>query len=134
MVSAPQTDLPVLNRSGRAKGERIQSVAHDTFRLRPLGVGDLLDETVRLYRRHFALFVGIAACVFIPAGLVGFVQQLALLGGQNPAMVGLFSLLPAPILGLANLAMSLAMIYAVSESSGSSPSSGPYWASLRPAT
>ncbi len=90
-------------------------MAHDTFRLRPLGVGDLLDETVRLYRRHFALFVGIAACVFIPAGLVGFVQQLALLGGQTPVMVGLFSLLPAPVLGLANLAMSLAMIYAVSE-------------------
>jgi len=37
------------------------------LRLRPLEVGDLLDETFRMYRRHFLLFAGIAVILAIPA-------------------------------------------------------------------
>ena len=35
-------------------------------RLRPMTVGDLLDETFALYRRNFALFAGIVAVLTIP--------------------------------------------------------------------
>jgi hypothetical protein len=36
------------------------------LRLRPLEIGDLLDETFRLYRRHFLLFAGISLILAIP--------------------------------------------------------------------
>jgi Membrane domain of glycerophosphoryl diester phosphodiesterase len=43
------------------------------LRLRPLEVGDLLDETFRLYRRHFFLFAGISVILAIPlAALAGY--------------------------------------------------------------
>lgn len=43
------------------------------LRLRPLEIGDLLDETFRMYRRHFLLFAGISIIVSIPlAALAGF--------------------------------------------------------------
>ena len=43
------------------------------LRLRPLEVGDLLDETFRIYRRHFLLFAGISVVLAIPsAGLQGY--------------------------------------------------------------
>ena len=37
------------------------------LRLRPLEVGDLLDETFRMYRRHFLLFAGISLLLAIPS-------------------------------------------------------------------
>ena len=37
------------------------------LRLRPLEIGDLLDETFRMYRRHFLLFAGISAILAIPS-------------------------------------------------------------------
>ena len=48
--------------------------AHAPLRLRPLEIGDLLDETFRIYRRHFFLFAGISVILTIPvAALTGFV-------------------------------------------------------------
>jgi len=42
--------------------------------MRPLEIGDLLDETFRMYRRHFLLFAGISVILAIPsAALVGLV-------------------------------------------------------------
>jgi hypothetical protein len=62
------------------------------LRLRPLEIGDLLDETFRMYRRHFFLFAGLSIILSIPeAALSGFsyyalfsglLQQAA--GGQQP--------------------------------------------------
>jgi hypothetical protein len=37
------------------------------LRMRPLEVGDLLDETFRMYRRHFLLFGGISVVLSIPS-------------------------------------------------------------------
>ncbi len=43
------------------------------LRLRPLEIGDLLDETFRIYRRHFLLFAGLSVVLSIPtAGLQGY--------------------------------------------------------------
>lgn len=43
------------------------------LRLRPLEIGDILDETFRMYRRHFLLLAGIAVMFSIPlAALSGF--------------------------------------------------------------
>ena len=41
-----------------------------TPRLRPLGLGELLDQVMRLYRRNFLKFIGIVAVVLIPLTLL----------------------------------------------------------------
>ena len=47
------------------------------LRLRPLEIGDVLDETFRIYRRHFWLFAGISVIMAIPAAaLTAFVYGL----------------------------------------------------------
>jgi hypothetical protein len=51
------------------------------LRLRPLEIGDLLDETFRMYRRHFFLFAGLSVLLSIPsAGLSGFFSYAVLNG------------------------------------------------------
>ncbi len=40
------------------------------LRLRPLEIGDLLDETFRMYRRHFLLFAGISVLLAVPSAAV----------------------------------------------------------------
>jgi hypothetical protein len=42
-----------------------------------MGVGDLLDETFRLYRQHFGAFVGLGAVFLLPGFLLGLVLRLA---------------------------------------------------------
>src|SRR5260370_39282207 len=43
------------------------------LRLRPLEIGDVLDETFRMYRRHFVIFAGISVIFSIPlAALSGY--------------------------------------------------------------
>jgi hypothetical protein len=62
------------------------------LRLRPLEIGDLLDETFRMYRRHFVLFAGISAIVSIPiAALWGYLYfnlflNLALQAGNGQSV------------------------------------------------
>src|SRR5579859_4990604 len=51
------------------------------IRLRPLEIGDLFDETFRVYRRNFTLFAGISVSLVIPALLIQyFLGSFAQLG------------------------------------------------------
>src|SRR6266705_2457348 len=50
------------------------------LRLRPLEIGDLLDETFRMYRRHFFLFAGISVILAIPSAALSAYTVFALLG------------------------------------------------------
>jgi hypothetical protein len=62
-------------RSRRTRGpSQLRDVSGPTpLRLRPLEIGDLLDETFRMYRRHFFLFAGLSVILSIPeAALSGF--------------------------------------------------------------
>ena len=52
------------------------------FDLRPLNLGEILDRTFTLYRRHFLLFIGISA---IPQTLVLAINVISLLLGNNAA-------------------------------------------------
>lgn len=45
-------------------------MATSEFSLRPLGLGELLDQAIRLYRRNFFKFIGIIAIVQIPMTLL----------------------------------------------------------------
>src|SRR5437660_12920502 len=38
--------------------------------MRPMEIGDVLDETFRMYRRHFVLFAGISVILAIPSAAV----------------------------------------------------------------
>ena len=59
----------------------------NTPTLRPLTVADLVDEIFRLYRANAALFFGVAAMVWLPAGVIYIVTQFVFVGNtlQNPA-------------------------------------------------
>ena len=50
------------------------------LRLRPLEVGDLLDETFRMYRRHFLLFAGLSVILSIPEAALSSFSYFAVLG------------------------------------------------------
>ncbi len=90
-------------------------MSHQVPRLRPLGVADLLDEMIRLYRSHFLLLAGVAAIVLAPLYtaqyLLGWFAErsdslLTIVGGY-----GVWTVLA--ILG--NVAVNLAITCAVSE-------------------
>ena len=51
------------------------------LRLRPLEIGDLLDETFRMYRRHFALFAGLSVLLSIPSAALSGFSYFALFQG-----------------------------------------------------
>ncbi len=112
------------------------------LRLRPLEIGDLLDETFRLYRRHFLLFAGISVILAIPsAGLAGysvFAVFNALLKATNTGQAVDFNAL-GPSLALLAVGYLLsfllspftygAVIYAACESALGRPVT--IWAALR---
>lgn len=72
------------------------------LRLRPLEVGDLLDETFRMYRRHFLLFGGISVVLSIPgAALSGFLLgSLSSFLRQGTTQTTDFSFLTPLLIGL----------------------------------
>lgn len=45
--------------------------------LRPLTLGDLLDQTFALYRQNFALFAGVVALLAVPQAIIGTVLNLS---------------------------------------------------------
>jgi hypothetical protein len=92
------------------------------LRLRPLEIGDLLDETFRMYRRHFFLFAGISVVLAIPAAALAgysfvtffgaFLQQLST--GQSPDFTALNQATGIILLGaLVNIAL-YPFVYAIS--------------------
>lgn len=99
-------------------------MAYATPRLRPLGVGDLLDEIIRLYRNHFRLLAGISFVSLGPVALIGFLWQTFLVHPETLARPDSLSSLWTIWIGsgvsgilswLANVAVNLAVTYAVSE-------------------
>ncbi|HEV2034927.1 MAG TPA: hypothetical protein VGU71_12125 [Candidatus Dormibacteraeota bacterium] len=94
--------------------------APSPLRLRPLEIGDLLDETFRMYRRHFVLFAGISVILSIPAAALSgytyysffstFLQQAGT--GQPPNLSSLSTTIGALAVGtLVNVAL-LPFLYA----------------------
>ncbi len=97
------------------------------LRMRPLEVGDLLDETFRMYRRHFLLFGGMSVILAIPtAALFGlalgyFSSVLQQANGQASDFGVLTPLIAAfgagAIVSIAILPLSMgAVMYAACES------------------
>ena len=53
------------------------------LRLRSLEIGDILDETFRMYRRHFLLFAGISVILAIPSAALFGLGYGALIGAMQ---------------------------------------------------
>ena len=98
------------------------------LRLRPLEIGDLLDEIFRMYRRHFFLFAGISALLSIPEAALSGYSYFAILGsllrttpGAPPDLAGITPALVSLGIGLILLVALLpfsvgAVTYAACES------------------
>ncbi len=56
--------------------------------IRPMGLGDILDGALRLYRRNFGQFLGIFAIAYLPAVLLSLVAMYWILGGMLGAETG----------------------------------------------
>lgn len=52
-----------------------------TLSLRPRGIGELLDQAIRLYRANFLKFIGIIALVEIPIGVLQIFSSLITMSG-----------------------------------------------------
>lgn len=101
------------------------------LRLRPLEIGDLLDETFRMYRRHFLLFAGISVILAIPSAALfglGFGSFFAAVQGNGGATdTNSFTLLFAALgvalfLGILLLPFThTAVLYAACESAQGRP-------------
>jgi glycerophosphoryl diester phosphodiesterase family protein len=112
------------------------------LRLRPLEIGDVLDETFRMYRRHFPLFAGISVIFSIPLAALSGYGYFALFNfaatqatSSNPGDINSFLASLSPLLAgvLVNVAV-LPLLYggvsyAVCQSAIGNPVS--LWAALR---
>jgi hypothetical protein len=76
--------------------ERVSAAEPPLLRLRPLGLGEILDDVFRVYRRHFWLLAGIALVLSVPNLLLQFASgsadqvgfAVSLLGSiTNPAAI-----------------------------------------------
>jgi len=94
--------LPTLQVAGILKEIEMATFEAD---LQPMGIGDILDRTFRLYKEHFSNFVGITGL----ASLLAFVFNAALLSFFTPLLADPAGLLVNPILvltgGMALLAL-----------------------------
>ena len=58
------------------------TAAAPAISLRPRGIGELLDQAIRLYRANFLKFIGIMALVEIPVGVLQILSSTLMLSGM----------------------------------------------------
>ena len=56
--------------------------------LRPMRMGELLDQAIRLYRKNFFTFAGIIALVYVPVSLLPLLSSLLMYGSIEAAQLG----------------------------------------------
>ncbi|RKU15031.1 hypothetical protein C6501_07220 [Candidatus Poribacteria bacterium] len=86
------------------------STINNTSKLQPMGVGDILDTTFSLYRKHFLLFLGIASVYFfailIEYSLKGFIS-----GTIQKALIPSFTAMPFAIVSTSGVVLASATVY-----------------------
>lgn len=83
---------------------------NDISKLQPMGVGDILDTTFSLYRKHFLLFLGIASIYFfailIEYSLKGFIS-----GTIQKALIPTLTAMPIAIVSIGGVILASATVY-----------------------
>ena len=86
------------------------SIINNTSKLQPMGVGDILDTTFSLYRKHFLLFLGIVSIYFfailIEYSLKGFIS-----GTIPKALIPSFTAMPFAIVSTSGIVLASATVY-----------------------
>jgi len=75
------------------------------LKLRPMGIGDILDSSFRLYKSNFAKFIHIMAPIYIISFIAGIIYQMAVYGFHFPKAQTPFAL------GVATVGMVFALIF-----------------------
>jgi len=83
---------------------------NDISKLQPMGVGDILDTTFSLYRKHFLLFLGIASIYFlailIEYSLKGFISATI-----PKALIPTLTAMPFAIVSIGGVILASAAVY-----------------------
>ncbi|MCX6346018.1 MAG: glycerophosphoryl diester phosphodiesterase membrane domain-containing protein [Armatimonadetes bacterium] len=77
-------------------------------RLRPMGIVDLLDETVDLFKSNFALLVGVATILYVPISVIDIINTRAIRQSAGVNWSFLWTILPEAL-------VTAALTFAVSE-------------------
>ena len=80
------------------------------IRLRPLEIGDVLDETFRVYKQSFVQFITVMAVVVVPSALLSLIATLLLIGVGVGANQGAFDSLSREI-GMAALGAGIGVAF-----------------------
>lgn len=88
--------------------------------LRPMGIGDLIDETFKICRQHLALFARVSAVLLVPYAILQLVPQL--LSAADPETLSPLAILGIALAGIAvflllilSIATYAALTFAISE-------------------
>ena len=83
---------------------------NDTSKLQPMGVGDILDTTFSLYRKHFLLFLGIVSIYFF-ASLVEYALKGLISNSDAQKLITSLFILPFAILTIGSIVVAAARIH-----------------------
>lgn len=79
-------------------------------KLRPLGVGELLDGTFSIYRRNFKLFIGIASLYFV-ANLIEYSIKGILANSNLSKLIAGITATPFAVLSMGGIVVAATTIY-----------------------
>lgn len=82
----------------------------NTSKLQPMGVGDILDTTFSLYRKHFLLFMGIASVYFF-ASLVEYALIGLITNSDVQKSIARLFMVPFVVLTIGSIVIATARIY-----------------------
>jgi hypothetical protein len=85
-------------------------------RMRPLSVGDIVDEAIRLYRGHFRLFLTIGAVIVIPIAVIEVLLLIISQSSDDLLVTFLANTLSAIAGGLVYLVLAATLMIVASES------------------
>lgn len=83
---------------------------NDLSKLRPMRVGDILDGTFSLYRKHFSLFIGIASIYFM-ANLIEYALKGLFAKSQLITIIAAIASMPLILLSMGGIVVATTRIY-----------------------
>ncbi len=86
------------------------SIINYTSKLQPMGVGDILDTTFSLYRKHFLLFLGIVSIYFF-ASLIEYSLKGWASNPDGQTLITRLFILPFLILTVGSIVIATASVY-----------------------
>ena len=90
--------------------DTLQVDTDDLSKLKPLGVGDILDGTFSLYRNHFTLFIGIASIYFI-ANLVEYSLKGLLAKSELNTIIAVIVSMPLILLSMGGIVVAATRVF-----------------------